>query len=197
VPAQAQTLSFIRIKEETQGMKRTQGMTLIETLATVSVVAILGALVAPSFGNLTLNSERTATVNSFFHALFLARSEAIKRGEVVTVCKSADGSTCLTAGAWTSGWIVFVNKDHDEVPFRDAGEPILQVYSGWTRGQIISNRPAYSFRPYVQGVVNGTIVFCDSRGSAEARAIIISHTGRPRISQRDASNRPLQCTSAT
>lgn len=178
-------------------MKRTQGVTLIEMLATVSLVAILGALAAPSFRNLTLNSERSATVNNFFHALFLARSEAIKRGAVVTVCKSADGSTCLSSGAWNSGWIVFVNQDHDEAPVRDEGEPILQVYSGWPRGEITSNRPAYSFRPYVQGVVNGTIIFCDSRGSAEARAIIISHTGRPRISQRDASNRPLQCGSVS
>jgi len=176
-------------------MNRAQGMTLIELLATVSLVAILGTLAAPSFRNMSLNSERTATVNNFFHALFLARSEAIKRGEVVTVCKSENGSTCLSAGSWTSGWIVFVNKDHDETPVRDDGEPILQVYSGWPRGQITSNRPAYSFRPYAQGVVNGTIVFCDSRGSAEARAIIISQTGRPRVSQRDASNRPLQCGS--
>jgi type IV fimbrial biogenesis protein FimT len=177
-------------------MKRANGLTLIEMLATVSVIAILGALAGPSFHNLTLDSERTATVNNFFHALFLARSEAIKRGQVVTVCKSADGSTCLRSGEWTSGWIVFVNIDHDEQPVRDADEPILHVYAGWNRGQITSNRPAYSFRPYVQGVVNGTIVFCDSRGSSQARAIIISHTGRPRVSQRDASNKPLQCGSA-
>ena len=177
-------------------MNRQHGVTLIEMLATISVVAILGALAAPSFQNLTLNSERTATVNSFFHALFLARSEAIKRGEVVTVCKSADGLTCLHAGEWTSGWMVFVNKDRDEPPVRDEDEPVVQVYPSRSRGQITSNRPAYSFRPYTQGVVNGTIVFCDSRGSAEARAIIISHTGRPRVSQRDASNRALQCGSA-
>jgi hypothetical protein len=92
--------------------------------------------------------------------------------------------------------MVFVNADRDETPVRDEGEPVLQVYQGWPRGHIWSNRVAYSFRPYVQGVVNGTIVFCDSRGSAEARAIIISHTGRPRISRRDASNRPLRCGSA-
>jgi type IV fimbrial biogenesis protein FimT len=177
-------------------MKSARGVTLIELLATISVMAILGALAAPSFHNLTLNSERTSTVNSFFHALFLARSEAIKRGQVVTVCKSADGSTCLKDGEWTSGWMVFVNTDRDDLPVRDEGEPILQVHEGWNRGHITSNRPAYSFRPYVQGVVNGTIVFCDSRGSAEARAIIISHTGRPRVSQRDASNRPLRCDSA-
>jgi hypothetical protein len=44
-----------------------------------------------------------------------------------------------------------------------------------------------------QAVVNGTIVFCDARGSAHARAIIISHTGRPRVAQRDADGKPLRC----
>jgi type IV fimbrial biogenesis protein FimT len=180
---------------EASGMKSAGGVTLIELLAAISVMAILGTLAAPSFRNFTLNSERTTAVNSFFHALFLARSEAIKRGKVVTVCKSADGATCLEHGEWTSGWIVFVNADRNETPVRDESEPVLQVYRGWPRGHIWSNRPAYSFRPYVQGVVNGTIVFCDSRGSAEARAIIISHTGRPRVSRRDASNRPLRCGS--
>src|SRR5690349_7593490 len=105
-------------------MNRTRGLTLIEMLATVSLVAILGALAAPSFHNLALNSERTTTVNTLFHALFFARSEAIKRGEVVTVCKSTDGSTCSSSGTWASGWIVFVNKDHADVDVRDEGEPI-------------------------------------------------------------------------
>ena len=46
-----------------------------------------------------------------------------------------------------------------------------------------------------QGVVNGTLVFCDPRGSAHARAIIISHTGRPRVARLDADGKPLRCLS--
>jgi len=44
--------------------------------------------------------------------------------------------------------------------------------------------------------VNGTLVFCDPRGSSSARAIVISHTGRPRVSRRDSSNKPLKCPAA-
>lgn len=90
--------------------------------------------------------------------------------------------------------MVFVNRDSDEPPARDRGEKRLFFYPGWTNGRITSNRVAYSFRPYRQTVVNGTILFCDSRGPEHARAIIISHTGRPRISRRDASNKALRCT---
>lgn len=175
-------------------MDRPVGFSLMEVLTSISVLAILGTLAAPSFVTAIQNSKRANAVNSYLHALFLARSEAIKRGTIVSVCKSPDGQRCVNrAPSWSDGWIVFVNHTRDEPPVRDEDEPVLAVYEGWPEGQITSNRAAFSFRPNRQGVVNGTVVFCDSRGSAEARAIIVSHSGRPRISKRDASNRPLRC----
>jgi type IV fimbrial biogenesis protein FimT len=169
-------------------------VTLIEFLTALSVVAILSAIAAPSFANLLGDASRSTAVNGFFHALFLARSEAIKRNQVVSVCKSHDGSRCLHRGVdWTGGWLVFVNADRDDPPQRDVNETILAVYEGWTRGSITSNRLAYSFRPQAQAVVNGTILFCDARGAQHARAIIVSHTGRPRVSSRDGSGRALAC----
>jgi len=175
-------------------MRPSHGLTLIELITTIGIVAILATVAVPSFNDLRLDSQRTTTVNDFIHALFLARSEAIKRGQVVSICKSKDGTTCAAKGAqWDDGWIVFANNDRDDLPVRDPDEPILLVNSGWTAGSITSNREAYSFRAYQQAVVNGTIIFCDPRGSAHARAIIISHTGRPRVAQRDSDNRPLKC----
>lgn len=175
-------------------MHRPRGVTLVEMLTTLTVLSVLGALAVPTFSALRSDAERTATVNRFFHAVFLARSESIKRGEVVSICKSSDGETCVHRGAeWGVGWLVFANSDRDEPAARDPQEEVIAVYEGWEHGRITSNRLAYSFRPYIQGVVNGTILFCDSRGPAHARAIIISHTGRPRVAQRDSSGRPLPC----
>jgi type IV fimbrial biogenesis protein FimT len=175
-------------------MHRSTGVTLIEMVFTATVVAILAAAALPSFNHMRYNAERTAAVNNFFHSLFLARSEAIKRGRIVSLCRSANGQTCANERAeWTDGWIVFVNLNREEPAQRDAGEELLAVYPGWELGSITSNRVTYSFRPHVQGVVNGTIVFCDPRGGEHARAIIISHTGRPRVSNKNASGRTLRC----
>jgi type IV fimbrial biogenesis protein FimT len=174
-------------------MRRPGGVTLIELMISLGVVGILATVAAPGFANLIADSARTTAVNDLFHALFLARSESMKRGAVVSVCKSPEGLTCSRQGDWTAGWIVFVNDDADEPAVRDPAETVLAVYQGWARGRITSNRLAYSFRPYTQGVINGTIVFCDPRGGAHARAIIVSHSGRPRISKRDSSNRLLSC----
>jgi type IV fimbrial biogenesis protein FimT len=177
-------------------MCRSSGITLVELLTTLAILAVLATLATPGLRELRLNGRRTAVVNGFLHDLFLARSEAIKRMEVVSVCPSRDGQRCdFGAVDWSVGWIVFVNRDREDPPQRDAAEELIWHSSAWPGGSITSNRPAYSFRAVVQGVVNGTIVFCDVRGSPQARAIIVSHTGRPRVAQRDASGKPLRCPS--
>lgn len=175
-------------------MCKSTGMTLVEMLTALAVLAVLGTLAVPAFSTLRLDAERTTAVNEFFHGLFLARAEAVKRAEIVSVCKSVDRQRCDNgAPEWTTGWIVFVNRNRDDPPQRSPDEDLLVTSSGWPRGRITSNRGAYSFRPARQGVVNGTVVFCDARGDAHARAIIISHTGRPRVAQRGADNKALRC----
>jgi type IV fimbrial biogenesis protein FimT len=159
-----------------------------------ATLAILGCLAVPAFTSLLYDSARTTAVNTFVHAIFLARSEAMKRGSMVTICSSSDGTTCGPAGAdWNAGWIAFVNQDRDEPPVHDVDEAIVFVQGPWRQGRIHANRTAFSFRSYRQGVVNGSVVFCDPRGSATARSVIINSVGRPRVSQRDANNRPLKC----
>jgi type IV fimbrial biogenesis protein FimT len=174
-----------------------RGFNLIELLIAVAVLGVLTGLAAPSFNDFILDSRRATAVNGFVHSIFLARSAAINSGEIMTVCGSSDGRTCSQSSTWTTGWIVFANVDRDEPPVRDDDETILAVQPVWTTGTVTSNRNSYSFRPHRQGVVNGTIVFCDRRGAAHAHAVIISRNGRPRVSQRDSSGKPLRCPAAS
>jgi type IV fimbrial biogenesis protein FimT len=171
-----------------------RGFTLVELLACLAVLLVLAAWSMPTFGVLARDSARTREVNQFVQAVYLARSEAIKRNGVVSLCPSTDLSSCSPGTAWQSGWVVFVNDDHDSPAARDAGESLLRVYEAWDAGHILSNRSTLSFRPFGQMGVTATVTFCDDRGAAAARAVIISQTGRPRVSSRSASGGPLTCS---
>lgn len=171
-----------------------QGFSLMELMVTLSVAGILLGIAAPAFNDLLLDSKRTAAVNAFAHSIHLARMAALNHGRTVSICRSLDGQTCSNDTVdWQAGWIVFVNADRDEPPVRDTHEPILSVQGAASGNTISSNRRSYSFQPHTNGVVNGTLVFCDSRGPTQARAIIINHAGRPRLATRDSDGRPLRC----
>ena len=91
------------------------------------------------------------------------------------------------------GWLVFANLDRDDPPQVDEGEPIVLAHAPASRIHIRANRDAFTFRPFDLRATNGTVVFCDERGSEHARAVIVSPTGRPRTSPRDASGDALVC----
>jgi type IV fimbrial biogenesis protein FimT len=174
--------------------RRCQGYTLIELILGLNLMAMTLAWGVPSFGTALRDAARTREVSQFAQAVYLARSEAIKRNGVVSLCPSRNGSTCAPSAQWATGWLVFVNLDRDSPAVRDTGEPLLRVYEPWDAGHITSNRSTLSFRPFGQMGVTATVTFCDARGSRAARAVIISQTGRPRISSRSAAGGALVCT---
>jgi type IV fimbrial biogenesis protein FimT len=86
---------------------------MIEVLITTIIVSILAVIAVPSFQNLLARNRLATQANEFVTDLNLARSEAIKRGERVTVCKSADGGNCTASDEWGQGWIVFMDVNGD------------------------------------------------------------------------------------
>jgi type IV fimbrial biogenesis protein FimT len=175
-------------------MDRHRGITLPELVFSLAIVAGLLGWGVPSFREFRLNAARTREVNQFIQAVYFARSEAIKRNGVVSLCPSQDSEHCAPTGTpWQTGWIVFVNLDRDSPAVRDDGEELLRVYAPWHDGTVNANRKTLTFRPFGQMGVTATFAFCDQRGSRAARAVIISQTGRPRVSDRSASGKPLSC----
>ncbi|MFO1408489.1 MAG: GspH/FimT family pseudopilin [Steroidobacteraceae bacterium] len=174
-------------------MERPAGHTLPELVFVLAIVAGLAGWGVPAFQRLQREAAQTAAANLFLQAVHHARAEAVKRNAVVSLCPSLDGGTCAPAVDWGRGWIEFVNTDRDSPAVRDLGEELLQAYPGRRQGSIVSNRTTLSFRPYGQSGVTATVTFCDDRGSAAARAVIISQSGRPRLSTEAASGGPLTC----
>jgi type IV fimbrial biogenesis protein FimT len=177
------------------GARRTSsGLTLWELLGVLAINATTLAWAIPGIRHWQLDARRLADVNAFVTAIQLSRSEAAKRGRPVVLCQSTDRHVCAASGRrYVDGWMVFVNEDDQRPPARTASEPLLWAYVPSLVGSIASNRPLYEFRPFTWRSTNGTITFCDSRGTTHARAVIVSYTGRPRVADRTADRRPLNC----
>ncbi|MDZ7752605.1 MAG: GspH/FimT family pseudopilin [Gammaproteobacteria bacterium] len=171
-----------------------RGFTIIELMITILIVSILLAIGVPSMQTLIMNNRLTSSANNFLTELNLARSEAIKRGVQVVVCRTnapnADPPVCGagTANTWTDGWITFVN-DNDVLAaaYDDGSETLLRVSSGLEGGLTLmadDNAEENLIFNADASLGNGaaaTLALCDDRGGEFGRYIRISPTGRPNI----------------
>jgi type IV fimbrial biogenesis protein FimT len=100
--------------------RRARGMTLIELLTALAIVAIFATLGTPSFIDFMKQIRLSAKMNELSSDLYLARSESIKRNSRVLVCSraSASSKSCATApaaGTWMNGWLVCYDANADGV----------------------------------------------------------------------------------
>ena len=124
-------------------MKRAQaGFTLLDLLTTIVVLGILLSVGIPSFATIMRNNRIAASTNELVTALTYARSEAMKRGDVVTTCSSDDEDTCAGDNNWGTGWIVFVDLNQDGA--RDVNEQLLQVWPAIGGGLELDRAPSFS-----------------------------------------------------
>jgi type IV fimbrial biogenesis protein FimT len=169
------------------------GYSLYELIITVAIAALVMSLGVPSLGKMLADHRLKVEVDAIFHAVHLARKESVVRRREVTLCPSRDGRNCTGGFDWSAGWIVFVNLDRDAPATRDADEPLLQRFSASSHNQVTANRRNFSFRTTVLRATNGTFIFCDRARRASPRALIVSYTGRPRVSRIDRSGKPYIC----
>jgi type IV fimbrial biogenesis protein FimT len=171
--------------------KNNHGFTLIELIVTLAVFSLLVAIAAPSFNAFTDSSRRASEVNNISGALSYARSESIKRNSTVSVCartSTVGAETCSTlANDWKYGWMIFDDTDADSV--LDAGETLLRLFGPISKGSVITETSgnailAITFRGsgFIT-IANAEFKYCGpSNKASNARAIIISKTGRARLS---------------
>ena len=154
--------------------QRLRGFTLVEMLVALSILAVLLALAAPSFTEASLPSKLRSTANSLVGAAQLARSEAIKRDAVVTLCVSTDGATC-GVGNWSQGWIVL------------SGATVLQSEPAAPTGFHVTpagGSVALSFQPSGVGATTETFTVCRStpKVGSQERSVAVSAIGRASVS---------------
>lgn len=166
------------------GLPCNQGITLLEVLVTLSVVAILATVGLPAFSALHARHARDSAAERLANDIRTARSEAIKRQRRVIICNSVDLQTCSVPGNtdWSTGWIVF--QDSNASGTLDPGEQVI-LTTGAPAG-IRGMRPNAQIRRLVflpNGLMAagmGTFSVIPAQGST--RRLTISRIGRVRSS---------------
>ena len=162
------------------------GFTLIELIVVLAVAAVLIGIAAPNLIDVVRNNRLSSQVNDLVTSLNLARSEALTRGQMITVCRSKNGGSCdADDGNWEDGWLVFSDSDGNGVI--DAGESIIRRYPPLSAGTTL--RSGVNFAKYLTYLETGasrgstyigsdSFRLCDFRGSAYAYEISVNATGR-------------------
>jgi type IV fimbrial biogenesis protein FimT len=105
-----------------------RGITMLEMVVVMALVAILASIAIPSFRYVTNSNRIAAEINGLLGDLQYARAEAIREGQTVTVCVSNNGANCLPGNtSWRNGWIVFSDVNGDQTV--DPGDNVLRVQS--------------------------------------------------------------------
>lgn len=171
-----------------------RGFTLIELLVVVALIAIMLAIVAPSFVTFISNYRVTSAMNDFLQGVSLTRNEAMKRGRRVTMSP-------IVAGNWKSGWNVYVDVAPDAV-YTAATEELIFRHEALPESLVVTNSsgggsPPFTFggltylsfdgtgypRRYAAGpFIPGGIAMTDTIGtSVNIRTLCLAAYGRARI----------------
>jgi type IV fimbrial biogenesis protein FimT len=168
-------------------IRKDSGLTLIELLASVTILAVVLGFAVPTLGGFIQSQRLVAASNELLGGLMYARATAIKLRQRVTLCRSSDGVNCASDGGYEQGWLVFA--DAGVISVRDGADEVLRTSEGMSDLSISGNTPVRGYVSYLpSGVAQrasgafqaGTITACIDN---DGRKLILNRVGRVRISR--------------
>lgn len=140
----SQRLRRAHVPRVKAALRNSRGLTLVELMVTLAVLAILLSLAAPSFSSLLASTRMSSQTNEFMGTLNLARSEAVRRVQPVSL-RASDSDNYN----YSKGWTVFPDADGDGLALsgtNDADGKILREASAFN-GTVAIRRVTRSAAP--------------------------------------------------
>lgn len=173
------------------------GFTLLEALVVMSLLGLLAGLAAPTLTGLRAQHQLQGQAESFLDSLVLARSEALRRQQRITLCPRSTAQACDALGRWQQGWLVFVDDNNNGL--REPGELLLEVREALAKnvqvGVTSTVKTYYSYNAEGRSAtangafMAGTWRFCLSP-SPRAWRVVGNALGKPRIEEYAAQQCP-------
>lgn len=178
----------VRAVHTTSQPWRVQGLTLLEILAALGILATLLVLAAPGYQDIVARIEVETAARALASTLNRARTEAIKHGYRVNVCKSADGRQCTDVGQWEVGYLAYRDDDDGDGAVDPAGSRIRSEGPAGRGITIHGNRPVANYVSFTAlghaRLLNGALqmgTFTVCRAGQKAYDVVFANSGRVRI----------------
>jgi type IV fimbrial biogenesis protein FimT len=161
-------------------MKQQKGVTLVELMVTVSIVAIILTFVGPSIQGILIKNRIISEINEISSLVQYARHHAIDEQALVVVCPSVDYSVCSTD--WNDPKIVFI--DNDDNAIRGTTEALLVTVGATSVTSLMTNTTdIIKFTGTGEANLTTEILICHKDGRAEyARSLSVTLQGRVKMS---------------
>lgn len=136
-------------------IEKPKGFTLIELMIVIALIAVIASFAVPQFGRMIESNRVISTTNSIVGLINFSRSEAIRRGERVTV--TAQNDTLATTLTSDNSVIRQIEEAEGNISITDA---------------------AITFRANGLTTSAGDTTFTVCAGEAAGRQIIVTKGGR-------------------
>ncbi|WP_455222010.1 GspH/FimT family pseudopilin [Kaarinaea lacus] len=173
-----------------------RGFTLIELILALLIGAVITVLSVP-ISNLVKSNRASSVAYEFVSALNFARSEAIKRGNKVTVCRTISGARCEGAPdinnqkVWDSGWMIFSDFNGNG-QFNPTQDEILAAHGPLPKGYTLRSnaRVRVTYKPIgiSPGFMDSWTICAPGSRPGYAKGIIVAYSGRVRFAKDTNAN---------
>jgi type IV fimbrial biogenesis protein FimT len=163
------------------------GFTLIELMIALVVLAVSLTIVLPAYRDWIAAQQLANHAHFIVDTLHVARSEAIKHGYRVNVCKTRDKRQCTEDGGWEQGWLMFVDENRSG-HIEDDTIVLHREGSAQNNITVRGNGPVDDYVSYtslgharlLSGALQmGTFIVCKS--GQDALNVVLANSGRARI----------------
>ncbi|NMH58950.1 GspH/FimT family pseudopilin [Alteromonas ponticola] len=166
-------------------MQRQKGLTLVEMMIALAIMAILITVVAPNVQTILVQNRIVADINNLSAAIKHARFTAVDEQTDVTFCPTSNYSSC--SSSWALAKMVFIDSNNngqreDEETLIVSADPLSSSnkISGATGAVLFSANGGTD--------LNATVTICPNDGEVSlASALIVTLYGRVTTAQ-DSDN---------
>lgn len=169
-----------------------KGFNLLELMICISIISILSGIGVQYFSSLMQQARAHTTTNELLYQLYFARSEAIKRNSIVTLCPSQNQTGCIepeviTAADWSKGWIIFEDDNNNQT--KEEEENLLLAHTHIDNNDQLYFKGALKNKTLqfdsMGSILNNAsfFLYCPQNKPDHAKTIVINRIGRARVTE--------------